>query len=162
MKHAEPNNSRSKEEQTGERAVANEQSVATNESPWQLTRRRLLASAATAESRLGETETGVVYFIDRQLNSSWVHYARRCDQGPFAPGDSTQGDQSALNLRDRYPLSLLAFDNYSQVTFKASFVELTPRRTRATTRPGPWTPCPTVPPTRWSSSTCRVSACWRR
>jgi hypothetical protein len=183
MEHAEPNNSRTEEEQTGERALANEQSVATNGGPWRLTRRRLLASAATgdaasavslprvisegatatptaaaptvaaamnmatpappssvttpaglefispweasavqaaavrliptAENGPGATEAGVVYFIDRQLNSPWGLYVRRCNQGPFALGESRQVDRSELNLRDRSRLGLLALDNYS-------------------------------------------------
>jgi Gluconate 2-dehydrogenase subunit 3 len=215
MKHAEPNNSRSKEQQTGERALANEQSVATNGRPWRLTRRRLLARAATGvasavrlprviakgatatptapsavttpaglefftpweasavqadavrlipttQNGPGATEAGDVYFIDRQLNSPWSLYLRRCNRGSFAPGESTQVECGSLNLRERYRLGLLALDNYVQVTFKASFVALTPRGTRATTRPGPWMSSRAGPPTRSSPSTCRVTACWRR
>jgi gluconate 2-dehydrogenase gamma chain len=97
-------------------------------SPWEAS----VVQAATArliptdENGPGATEAGVVYFIDRQLNSPWGFSARRYNQGPYESGQPTQGDQSALNLRDRYRLGLLALDAYAQQVYKTGFVQLTP------------------------------------
>jgi gluconate 2-dehydrogenase gamma chain len=99
-------------------------------SPWEAAVVQAAAARLipTDQNGPGATEAGVVYFIDRQLNSPWGFSARRYNQGPFASGEPTQGDQSALNLRDRYRLGLLALNNYAEVTFKANFVELTPKQ----------------------------------
>jgi gluconate 2-dehydrogenase gamma chain len=97
-------------------------------SPWEAAIVQAAAARLipTDENGPGATEAGVVYFIDRQLNSPWGFSAHRYNQGPYASGLPTQGDQSALNLRDRYRLGLLALDAYAQQVFKASFVQLTP------------------------------------
>jgi gluconate 2-dehydrogenase gamma chain len=80
----------------------------------------------TDENGPGATEAGVVYFIDRQLASEYGYSIQRYNQGPYAPGLPTQGDQSALNLRDRYRLGCAALDAYAQVKYQLGFAGLSP------------------------------------
>ena len=52
----------------------------------------------------GAIEAGVVFFIDQQLSASYGLVGRRYEHGPYAMGTSTQGDQSGMDMRDRYRL----------------------------------------------------------
>jgi len=72
----------------------------------------------------GATEAGVVYFIDRQLSDLYGVSGRRYEQGPFATGAPTQGDQSGMLMRDRYRLGILGIENYAQQLYQLSFVQL--------------------------------------
>jgi gluconate 2-dehydrogenase gamma chain len=74
----------------------------------------------------GATEAGVVYFIDRQLASDYGVTGRRYDHGPFAAGAATQGDQSGLQMRDRYRLGILGIDAYAHQAYQLGFAQLSP------------------------------------
>ncbi|CAA9554446.1 MAG: Gluconate 2-dehydrogenase, membrane-bound, gamma subunit [uncultured Thermomicrobiales bacterium] len=83
----------------------------------------------TDENGPGATEAGVVYFIDRQIAKEGMDYrGNRYRQGPFLPGEPTQGDQSALAVRDRFRIGIFALDAYARQTFDAGFVECTPEQ----------------------------------
>jgi len=73
----------------------------------------------------GAIEAGVVYFIDRQLSSEKTGFNGKIyDMGPFLPGEETQGDQSALPMRDRFRLGIRGIDAYAQEVYGSGFVEL--------------------------------------
>jgi gluconate 2-dehydrogenase gamma chain len=81
----------------------------------------------TDEHGPGATEAGVVYFIDRQLARGNMGFrGKEYQLGPFLPGEPTQGDQSALPLRDRFRLGILALDAYAQDTYGRGFVACSP------------------------------------
>jgi gluconate 2-dehydrogenase gamma chain len=80
----------------------------------------------TDDNGPGATEAGVVNFIDRQLDSLYGFSIQRYNQGPYAAGLPTQGDQSALNLRDRYRLGCAALDSYAQQLYQNGFTALAP------------------------------------
>ncbi len=83
----------------------------------------------TDENGPGATEAGVVYFIDRQIGKEGMDYrGNRYRQGPFLPGEPTQGDQAALSVRDRFRIGIFALDAYAQQTFDVGFVECTPEQ----------------------------------
>lgn len=77
----------------------------------------------------GATEAGVVYFIDRQLRQQ-DHFTSfrgpRYAMGPFIPGEPTQGDQSALEMQNRWRLGIEGMEAYAQELYGSSFVELEP------------------------------------
>src|SRR5207342_1073636 len=60
----------------------------------------------------GATDAGVVYFIDRQLSSEYGMVGKRYEQGPFAAGAPTQGDQIGLTMRERYRLGVDGMQAY--------------------------------------------------
>lgn len=77
----------------------------------------------------GATEAGVVSFIDRQLQAQENFRGYRGQQymqGPFLPGEPTQGDQSALPMRDRFRLGIRGIEAYAQQTYDRGFVALAP------------------------------------
>ena len=74
----------------------------------------------------GATEAGVVYFIDRQISALYGVTGRRYEQGPFATGASTQGDQSGMLMRDRYRQGVLGMEAYAQQLYQTGFAQLTP------------------------------------
>jgi gluconate 2-dehydrogenase gamma chain len=74
----------------------------------------------------GAIEARVVYFIDRQLSASYGFTGRRYEQGPYAVGTPTQGDQSGLDMRYRYRLGIQGMDDYSQQVYQQGFAQLTP------------------------------------
>jgi gluconate 2-dehydrogenase gamma chain len=73
----------------------------------------------------GAIEAGVVFFIDRQLAALYGLTGRRYDRGPFGPGTSTQGDQSGLDMRDRYRLGIQGMEDYAQQLYQKGFAQLT-------------------------------------
>jgi gluconate 2-dehydrogenase gamma chain len=82
----------------------------------------------TDEHGPGATEAGVVYFIDHQLARGNISFRGKVYQlGPFLPGAPTQGNQSALPLRDRFRLGILALDAYAQETYGRGFVACSPQ-----------------------------------
>lgn len=90
---------------------------------------RILAAAAARlipsdETGPGAAEAGVVCFIDRQLGTGVGYRGRRYGLGPFLPGESTQGDQSALDLRDRFRLGLETMDRYARGLYGDGFAAL--------------------------------------
>jgi gluconate 2-dehydrogenase gamma chain len=85
----------------------------------------------TDENGPGATEAGVVYFIDRQLAPAYGargFRGPRYDAGPYLPAESTQGDQSALPLRDRFRLGIFGLDNYAKQRFQKGFADLAPEQ----------------------------------
>lgn len=74
----------------------------------------------------GATEAGVVYFIDRQLESEYSFNGKRYKLGPFQNGSPTQGDQSGMPMRERYRLGIQGIDNYAQKLYQKGFVALPP------------------------------------
>ena len=83
----------------------------------------------TDENGPGATEAGVVYFIDRQLAKEGMGYrGNRYDMGPFLPGEPTQGDQSALPVRDQFRVGIFGLEAYAQSTFGTGFVACTPEQ----------------------------------
>jgi gluconate 2-dehydrogenase gamma chain len=79
----------------------------------------------TDENGPGAHEAGVVYFIDRQLSSDYGLSGRRYEQGPYATGAATQGDQSGLQMRDRYRLGVLGIEAYARQLYQQGFAQLT-------------------------------------
>ncbi|HEV7665697.1 MAG TPA: gluconate 2-dehydrogenase subunit 3 family protein [Chloroflexota bacterium] len=79
----------------------------------------------TDDTGPGATEAGVVYFIDRQISGAYGLPGRRYEQGPYARGASTQGDQSGLHMRDRYRLGILGMETYAQQLYQLGFAQLT-------------------------------------
>jgi gluconate 2-dehydrogenase gamma chain len=73
----------------------------------------------------GAIEAGVVFFIDRQLSASYNFIGRRYLDGPFDMGTSTQGDQSGLDMRDRYRLGIQGMEDYAQQLYQKGFAHLT-------------------------------------
>jgi len=87
---------------------------------------RLIPTDATGP---GATEAGVVYFIDRQLYGEHGYRGYRgprFDNGPFAQGLPTQGDQSGMSMRERFRLGIFGMDAYAKQLFNKGFVDLTP------------------------------------
>lgn len=74
----------------------------------------------------GATDAGVVYFIDRQLSSEYGMVGKRYGAGPFTNGNSNQGDQSGLSMRDRYRIGIDGMQAYAQATFQKDFKDLGP------------------------------------
>jgi gluconate 2-dehydrogenase gamma chain len=79
----------------------------------------------TDENGPGAVEAGVVYFIDRQLSNEYGFGGRRYTQGPFQQGTATQGDQSGMDMRDRYRLGIFGMDRYAQQLYQKGFAQLT-------------------------------------
>jgi gluconate 2-dehydrogenase gamma chain len=73
----------------------------------------------------GAIEAGVVFFIDRQLSALYGLTGRRYEHGPYVTGTSTQGDQSGLDMRDRYRLGIQGMENYAQQLYQKGFALLT-------------------------------------
>ena len=72
----------------------------------------------------GAIEAGVVFFIDQQLSASYGLDGRRYEHGPYATGTSTQGDQSGMDMRDRYRLGIQGMEDYAQQLFQKGFAHL--------------------------------------
>jgi gluconate 2-dehydrogenase gamma chain len=68
----------------------------------------------------------VVHFIDRQLSASYGFAGRRYEQGRYAVGTPTQGDQSGLDMRDRYRLGIQGMDDYARQVYQQGFAQLSP------------------------------------
>jgi gluconate 2-dehydrogenase gamma chain len=92
----------------------------------------IIAAAArivpTDENGPGATEAGVVHFIDRQLSSDYGMTGRRYLRGPFAAGAPTQGDQSGLDVRDRYRLGIQAMERIAQELYQQGFAACSPEQ----------------------------------
>lgn len=72
----------------------------------------------------GATDAGVVYFIDRQLSSEYGMVGKRYEQGPFAAGTPTQGDQIGLTMRDRYRVGVDGIQAYTRKVYQSDFKAL--------------------------------------
>ncbi len=81
------------------------------------------------ETGPGATEAGVVYFIDRQIAKEGMGYrGNRYNQGPFLAGEPTQGEQTALAVRDQFRIGIFGLEAYAQQTFQQGFVACTPEQ----------------------------------
>ena len=81
----------------------------------------------TDDNGPGATEAGVVYFIDRQLAKENMGFrGKEYQLGPFQAGEATQGEQSALPVRDRFRLGIFGLESYAQQTFSKGFVDCAP------------------------------------
>ncbi|MGN6030525.1 MAG: gluconate 2-dehydrogenase subunit 3 family protein, partial [Thermomicrobiales bacterium] len=96
--------------------------------PYQISILRAACSRLipTDDSGPGAEEAGVVYFIDREMDSRKAFRGPRYDRGPFVAGEATQGDQSAMMLRDRFRIGLLSMDAYAKSKYNGTgFASLT-------------------------------------
>ena len=73
----------------------------------------------------GALELGVVYYIDRNLESIYGYGAKTYLSGPFQQGESTQGYQLPLRPREIYRLGIANVDSYCRSNYQGkSFAEL--------------------------------------
>jgi gluconate 2-dehydrogenase gamma chain len=79
----------------------------------------------------GASEAGVVHFIDRQLRQQ-DHFTSfrgpRYGLGPFVDGEETQGDQSAMEMQDRWRLGIEGMEAYAQEVYGEGFAALDPEQ----------------------------------
>lgn len=83
----------------------------------------------TDDNGPGAAEAGVVYFIDRQLRQeqNFTSYrGPRYGLGPFIPGEPTQGDQSALDMQNRWRLGIEGMNAYAENLYDTDFADLEP------------------------------------
>jgi gluconate 2-dehydrogenase gamma chain len=74
----------------------------------------------------GAKDAGVVAFIDRQLANEQAGFrGPYYRQGPFTPGEPTQGDQSILTMRERFRLGILGLEGEAQTRHQQGFAALT-------------------------------------
>lgn len=76
------------------------------------------------ENGPGAKDLGVAFYIDHQLASPWGVNAGMYMQGPFLPGEPTQGEQSRMTKRQIYDMAIKAIDEWSQLKYSKKFVEL--------------------------------------
>jgi hypothetical protein len=76
------------------------------------------------DNGLAAIDAGVVFFIDRQLYASYGPTGRWYDRWPYVMGASTQGDQSALAMHDRYRLGIQGISDYAQQLFQRRLAQL--------------------------------------
>lgn len=80
----------------------------------------------------GAKEAGVVVFIDRQLANEQAGFrGPYYRQGPFTPGEPTQGDQSIMTVRERFRIGILGLEGEAQSRFGQGFAEISPARQEA-------------------------------
>ena len=76
----------------------------------------------------GARALGAAYFIDHQLSGDWGFNARDYMQGPFYPGEATQGYQGRLKRREIFEIGIQEMNNYSNEKHGKRFYELTPEQ----------------------------------
>lgn len=97
--------------------------------PYQVTILRAACNRIipTDENGPGAEEAGVVYFIDREIGSRKAYRGPRYIQGPFQVGEATQGDQSSMDLKERFRIGLNSMNAYAMATNGGKgFADLTP------------------------------------
>lgn len=72
----------------------------------------------------GAIGLGVPYFIDNQLAGNYGSNAKEYMQGPFFPGETTQGYQSRLTRAEIFRQAIAKMDEEAQKRYKTGFVEL--------------------------------------
>lgn len=83
----------------------------------------------TDELGPGADQTGVVFFIDRQLvNKGNGLRGVAYRQGPFTPGAPTQGDQSFSTVEEQFRIGILGLESLAQQLHGAGFADLTPEQ----------------------------------
>lgn len=80
------------------------------------------------ENGPGAKALGAAYFIDHQLAGDWGFNAREYMQGPFYPGEVTQGYQGRLKRREIFDIGIQEMNNYSNSQQNKRFYELTPEQ----------------------------------
>lgn len=80
------------------------------------------------ENGPGAKALGAAYFIDHQLAGDWGFNSRDYMQGPFFPGEATQGYQGRLKRREIFDIGIQELNNYSNSTQKKRYYELTPEQ----------------------------------
>ncbi|MEJ8544257.1 gluconate 2-dehydrogenase subunit 3 family protein [Brevibacillus borstelensis] len=76
------------------------------------------------ENGPGARTLGAAYFIDHQLAGDWGFNARDYMQGPFYPGEVTQGYQGRLKRREIFDIGIQEMNNYSTAKYGKRFYEL--------------------------------------
>lgn len=76
----------------------------------------------------GAKALGAAYFIDHQLAGEWGFNGRDYMQGPFYPGEATQGYQGRLKRREIFDIGIQEMNNYSNNVHGKRFSELTPEQ----------------------------------
>lgn len=76
------------------------------------------------ENGPGAKELLVSYFIDHQLAGAWGTGSKEYRQGPFYPGEPTQGYQGHLNKQQIFRLGIEALQNEAKKRFNQSFTSL--------------------------------------
>jgi gluconate 2-dehydrogenase gamma chain len=76
----------------------------------------------------GAKALGAAYFIDHQLAGEWGFNAREYMQGPFYPGEVTQGYQGRLKRREIFDIGIQEMNNYSNSLHGKKFYELAPEQ----------------------------------
>lgn len=80
------------------------------------------------EERPGAIDLLVPFYIDHQLAGAYGNNARVYMQGPFYPGEPTQGYQSRLNRNEIFDIGIKGLQDYSQKTYEEKFVDLEPEQ----------------------------------
>ncbi|MED3662673.1 gluconate 2-dehydrogenase subunit 3 family protein [Ureibacillus terrenus] len=76
------------------------------------------------ENGPGAKELLVSYYIDHQLAGAWGNGSKEYRQGPFYPGEPTQGYQGHLNKQQIFRLGIEALQNEAKKRFNQSFTSL--------------------------------------
>lgn len=76
------------------------------------------------ENGPGAKDLGVAYFIDHQLAGEWGVGGREYRQGPYLPGEKTQGYQGRLNRREIFQVGIEGVKNESLSKYGKRFIEL--------------------------------------
>ncbi|USG65506.1 gluconate 2-dehydrogenase subunit 3 family protein [Brevibacillus ruminantium] len=76
----------------------------------------------------GAKTLGAAYFIDHQLAGDWGFNSREYMQGPFYPGEATQGYQGRLKRREIFDIGIQEMNNYSTAKHQKRFYELEPNQ----------------------------------
>lgn len=72
----------------------------------------------------GAIELGVPYFIDNQLAGNYGNNTKEYMQGPFHPGEPTQGYQSRLTRGEIFRQGIIKMDSESAARFETNFTRL--------------------------------------
>lgn len=76
------------------------------------------------ENGPGAKELYVAYFIDHQLAGTWGSGAKEYTQGPFFPGEPTQGYQGRLNRQEIFQIGIKGLQAQAQSKHSKPFSEL--------------------------------------
>lgn len=72
----------------------------------------------------GAIGLGVPYFIDNQLAGNYGNNSKEYMQGPFFPGETTQGYQSRLTRAEIFSQGIAKLEEEARSRFNSSFTEL--------------------------------------
>lgn len=107
--------------------------IDSNQALMYLTQEQFKTVEAAAERIFPEDELGpgakalgAAFFIDHQLASPWGMNAREYKQGPFFPGEPTQGSQEIQSNQDIFMIGLKGLQGYAQTVGNNLFENLSP------------------------------------